>query len=454
MFEMVRSRLRVWIGDATLQRLVKNASMLIGAQTIVMFIGMAQYPLVTRMLGPENYGVWSITISWVGLVSQILSFRLWETVIKYLNQFMGVGDESRALAVLKLVLLIDFSVGVLTFLIVNLSADVAARFVLQSRPDGADLIRLEAFNAFMGLSMSVWMAVLRVFDRFRLISIYNVLSSVALFIFWMAVLAAGAGLPGLILASAVVKLGQTIALGALARRELRRRFRGSWFSADLSGLKDHRREIWVMLFSMNLDTFRKMVTESADILILGWFTAPVQVGLYKLGKQLAFYLNRVFGQFYEVMYPEIPRLYASEGPARVRSFIRRVTFGLGATVLVSVIAACLFAPPLIPIVFGPDYVGAIPLFLVLLVSNFWVLLFWAPSLMVTLGKAPQLVLINFAISAATLIALLVFTPLWSAYGAAFASAVNLIAGLLIYMWYFNRVPGFRWEQMFLKKAKA
>lgn len=449
MIESLQSRLRRWLGDAALRRLAKNTSFLVGAEALGTLISLVQFPLVTRLLGPENYGAWGIAVSWVGVVGQIFSFRLWETVIRFLSQFMADSDESRALAVLKLCLLIDVVVGAVTFVVVALSADLAAAYWLRSRPDGADLIRLEALNMLMGVSMSVWIAVLRVFDRFRFISLYNVLSDAALFVMWMTALALGAGVSGLILAAAIVKLGQTLALAWRAQRELRNKFTRGWWSADLRSLNAHRRQIWVMLFSMNLDTFRKMVTANADLLILGWFATPFHVGIYRQAKQLASYLNRIFGLFYEAIYPEIPRLYTSEGAGRVRMFIRRMTLGLGAAMIAAVTVAALAGPPLIPLIFGPEYASAIPVFLILLVSNFWVLLYWAPPLLVTLGKSPQLVTINFVISVATLAALLVFTPLWFANGAALASVVSFGVGVTIYLIYFARVPGFEWKRIFL-----
>src|SRR3990172_5448703 len=265
MVRKIRARIGAWIGDTSLKRLVKNASLLFGAETVVTLIGAVQFPLVTRLLGVESYGTWGIVAGWVGLIGQIIAFRLWETVIKYFSQFMTGEDEPCALALLKLCLLIDFIVGVVTFLVIAASAGLAASFGLKARADGADLIRLEAFNMLMGMSMSVWMAVLRVFDRFKVISAYNVASAIALFVFWMSALALHAGVGGLILATAIFKLCQTLALAIMARRDLQKRFNASWFAAGLNTLRGYWREIWVMLFSMNIDTFRKIVSNNVDM---------------------------------------------------------------------------------------------------------------------------------------------------------------------------------------------
>ncbi len=422
MVRKIRARIGAWIGDASLKRLVKNASLLFGAETVVTLIGAVQFPLVTRLLGVGNYGAWGIVISWVGLIGQILAFRLWETVIKYFSQFMAGEDEPRALALLKLCLLIDFIVGVVTFLVVTASAGLAASFVLKARPDGADLIRLEAFNMLMGMSMSVWMAVLRVFDRFKVISAYNVASAIALFVFWMSALALHAGVGGLILATATVKLCQTLALANMARRDLQKRFKGSWFAADLNTLRGYRREIWVMLFSMNVDAIRKIALGNADMVVLGWLATPAQAGIYRLAKQLASFFGRLTNPIYDTLYPEVTRLYQTEGPARVREMVQRLMRGVAAGLVVSVVGAYAVSSWLIPFIFGADYVPAIPVFQIVILTNVWAIGLWIPSVLLSAGRARQLTTINIITSLAMIIFLLLAVPRWGSLGAAAALA--------------------------------
>ena len=422
MFHALRSRLGALIDDSSLRRLIKNASMLFGAESIVTLISIVQFPLITRLLGVENYGAWGIVSGWVGLVAQILSFRLWETVIKYLSQFRAAADEDRALAVLKLCLLIDFTVVTVTFVVVSASADMAARFVLQSRPDGADLIRLEAFNMFVGVGMGVWMAVLRVFDRFRNISVYNVLSAIAIFVSWMTALALGAGVAGLILATALVKIGQTFTLAMLARRDLRRHFQKNWLAADLGMLRGYRREIWVMLFAMNVDALRKIATGNADMVILGWLANPAQAGTYRLAKQLASYFGRLTNPLYDTLYPEVATLYAAEGPARVRAMVWRLMRGVLIGLAASLVAGYALSPWLVPLIFGSEYALAIPVFFVYVLTNVWVIGLWAPSVMVAAGRAKHLTVINTLASLVMILLLLTLVPRLGSMGAAISAA--------------------------------
>ncbi len=416
----LRSRLNAWISDPSIQRLLKNTSLLFGAESIVTLISLIQFPIISRWLGPENYGLWGLAQSWVGLVGQLFGFRLWETVIKFLSQFMAAKDETRALAVLKLCFFLEALVAAFIFLVLVLSADFAGSFVFRSFPGGADLIRLETLHILMLFSSSIWVAVLRVFDRFKKLSLYNVVFAIAQFGLWMLIVKLNAGLGGLILAGILVKFFQTLTLAWIAQRELRKRFGRHWFTADLNALRGYRREIGVMLFSMNVDTLRKIAMGNADMLVIGWLTNPTQVGIYRLAKQLALYFGRVTNPIYESLYPEVTRLYAAEGAIAVRKFVRRLMGGVLAGLAAALAGAYLLAPWLIPPIFGSEYILSIPLFYVIMLTNLWVVGLWIPSVMLSAGQARRLTLINTISSLVMLSLLLVFVYLWGAWGAALA----------------------------------
>jgi O-antigen/teichoic acid export membrane protein len=431
MIARLRSLLNDRIGDRSLVQLLRNASMLFGAETLATLISLVQFPLVTRLLGPEQYGVWGIATGWVALVAQIISFRLWETLIKYLSQFMVTDDEPRALAMLKLCVWIDFIVAVVTLVVISLSAGLAAGIILKTRPDGADLIRLEALDVFAGLTMSVWVAVLRTFNRFRWLSIYNIVSALAIFIGWMAVLWAHGGVGGLILVTALIKLGQTLGLGWLAQRDLNGRFHKSWLSADLGVLRPQRREISVMLFSMNIDTFRKIVLNNLDIVVLGWLATPAQAGLYRLAEQLAAYMNRLTNPLYDTLYPEVARMYAAEGPAAVAALVKRLQRGILIGLAVVLAGAYLVTPWAVPLIFSTQYTPALPIFYILVLANVWVIGLWVPSVMLSAGRAKHLTVINTLCALLMLVLLFGLVPYFGAVGAAVAQTAFQFVWLVL-----------------------
>jgi len=409
MLASLRSRLSAWIGDASLKRLIKNSSMLFGAETIATLISLVQFPLVTRLLGPEEYGVWGIVVGWVGLVGQIVSFRLWETVVKYVSEFAAQGREDRVLAIIKLCMLIEIIVGLVFTLTLGLSAEWTSRALLR-RADGADLIRLETLHLMMSWGSGIWMPLLRVFDRFRRIAVFNTVSAFATFALTLSALALRLGVAGMIVTMTIVALGQTMALAMMAERELRKRFHRHWLTADLGALRGRRREILVMLFSMNIDALRKIAVGNADMVILGWLATPAQVGVYRLAKQLSSFFGRLTNPVYDTLYPEVARLYPAEGPAAVRMLVKRLMKGLLVALGFATAGAYALSPWVVPLIFGAEYRPAIPVFFVILLTNIWVVGLWAPSVMVSAGHAKHLTVINTLASLSMIVALLVLAP--------------------------------------------
>ena len=128
------------IGDATLKKLLKHASWLLGAEIFATLLSIVQFPLTLRLLGASLYGVLGTVISWAGLVSQIFTIRVRETIIKYLAEFTAKDNPQAALAIIKLTYLIDISLSVFAVGLVMLSATIAAPLIVKV-PGAAQLIR-------------------------------------------------------------------------------------------------------------------------------------------------------------------------------------------------------------------------------------------------------------------------------------------------------------------------
>jgi O-antigen/teichoic acid export membrane protein len=429
--DVIRLRLSAWLGSSAMARLVKNTSLLLSAEALVSVIGFARFLLITHALD-NDYGVWMLVSSAVAVISQIIAVRLWETVIKYVSEFMVAGDEARLLALIKLCLLIDLVVAVLVFAAVAVSANWLS-LVFLKRPDLGALFLAEAARICVKAGLSVWMALLRVFDRFKWLSLNNVLTSVAWLVLSLVVLELGLGVAGLIVAGVIINAAQTIMLLVLTGRELRARFRGHWLTANLTALRGRGREIGGMLFSMNVDSFRKIILNGADTLVLGYFTTAAEVTVYEYAMQLTAYLARLTQPIYDSLYPEVARLYAAEGPVPVRALVRKLTIGLTAIFGGLLAGTYLFSWWLIPAIF-PKYAPAIPIFLITVLTNLWIIGLWAPSLMVAAGRARQFTVYNTISALVMLIMLLVLTPLWGSVGTAIATVGYYVA------WMFTVYP--------------
>ncbi|MDP7259950.1 MAG: oligosaccharide flippase family protein [Anaerolineales bacterium] len=436
------ARLRNAVLDTALHRVARNTGWLLAAEVVATLVSAIQFPLVARLLGVEGYGTAVLVVGWVGLVTALLGMQTRKTIVKYLSLFLSEDSEPKALAIVKLALGLNLLLSTIIFVLLFIAAPRLSIWLLDN-PDGVLFLRLVIVRDFLAATGGTTTSVLRVLDRFKWLSIFNAFSSIATFALVSAALLAGWQVAGYLAAMMVISAGQAVALYLACQHELRARFHGNWWQADLRTLRQHGHEIRVMLLSLKLDGLRKIATDKADVVILGMFADIHSVGLYKIAKQLAGYLSRVSNPIYAALYPEIARLYHDAGFDRLPRFIRQLTRWLVAGVGASVLLIVLLAGPLVPIVFGAEYTPALPLFYIMMLIHVWLGLIWAPGLLLTLGKTRQLTAINLA-SALILVSLLfVLAPTWGATGATIALVANYWAWTALVLWYLGRLPDIR-----------
>ena len=101
--------------------------------------------MVARLLGVERFGVLHLVMSTVGLITALLTVRVWETIIRFLTEFEAQDEAERALAIVKLAYGLDIVLGVLVFAFVAVIAPLLGALVVQTS-DATDLIRLEGLR--------------------------------------------------------------------------------------------------------------------------------------------------------------------------------------------------------------------------------------------------------------------------------------------------------------------
>ena len=426
--------------DISVHRVARNTGWLLAAEVLSILVSTIQFPLVARILGVEGYGMAVLVMGWIGLVTALLGVQTRKMLVKYLSLFLSDESETQALAMVKLGLGVNLLLSIVTFVLLFIAAPRLSVWLLDTT-EGTLMLRLVILRDFFAATGGTTTAVLRVFDRFKWLSIFNALSSIATFMLVSTVLIAGWKVDGYLAAMMLVSAGQSITLYLMCQQELRTRYRTNWWKADLHSLHEHRSDITVMLVSLKLDGLRKIATDKADVVILGVFADVHSVGLYKMAKQLAGYLSRLSNPIYTALYPEIARLYHESGLERLPRFIGQLTRWLVAGVGGSSILITLLAGPLVSIVFGAEYTAALPLFYVMMLMHVWMGLIWAPGLLLTLGKARQLTTINLASTLILLLLLFILSPTQGATGATLALVASYWAWTALVLWYIGRLPG-------------
>lgn len=319
-------------------------------------MGVLQGLVVARQLGPDNYGIYALALTFVAFVFLVLDPRAADAVVRYLAEFHVGGDAARASAVVRLGVLLDLTWGALGLALVAVSSVLAAQVL--SIDGYADLIVVVALGACMAAPVNTSRAVLSVFERFTTISTLQVVVALIRAASVIAVALGGLGLRGVVWTLTAVALLEGVLFLAAAVRVAKTRLGGSILRAPLSPLRGRLREMTRFIVAADLTSLASSAIKQADTLVLGLLSSPREAGYYRLAKSLTVPAANVGTPVQTLLYP---RLAASEtrGDFRLadrleRRVVRRLCLPLA-------LAALLCLPlvgPVIRLVAGEEFEGA------------------------------------------------------------------------------------------------
>ncbi|MBI4786844.1 MAG: oligosaccharide flippase family protein [Chloroflexi bacterium] len=356
-FDLLYSRLRArpaLNGLLPAAHQLRDLAYLVGGNVLKLALGLGTSILIFRALGPGDAGRFTLALSILGLLSIIGEFGLRDAAVNYIARF-SLPDPERAAAVARTFLAVKFFLSALA----TTSAILAAGFIASQFYPGldlADLIRLGAFSLLMNGLLAFVVVVLQAQQRFGAISIIGVLQTVvraaAILVLFLS---QQINLFTLLLLESLVPLGVFIYSLRLIPRAFRA-FRVPSF-AHFSLLWHFAK--WIAVAALASAIFLKL-----DILLLSFYRAPSEVGLYAAAFALVGKLDVVKNAVVTSAFPDACRR-AEKSDLRLY-----VLPSLRLTALVSFSALPLFAVGgyLIEWLYGVEYRGAVAALYPLLVA--------------------------------------------------------------------------------------
>ena len=340
-----------------LKLLIKNSSKLFIADIWTAVIVLIQAIIVARILGSEKYGLLALITVYVTIVNQIVDFRIRETAVKYTSEFLVKNDKERLWATLKLCYLIDLSTGFIAFLIVIFTARLASIFIIHY-PEVDNLIMLYAVTLLFSTVNGTCLGILTVFDKFSWLSVYSIVSAVIRFILVTSFLLGGYGVRGVLIGYVIASFLSSAILFYLSFKAIKDLVWYRGINAKISLLRDKWREITKFLLNTNFNEFLTLFTKNIDILILGYFRAPLEVGYYRLAKNLVSALNLIGNPISTAIYPQLSKMWSGNKITELKTFIKRVTIFMSSITLPTALAVFIFIPWIIKYTVGGEFIPA------------------------------------------------------------------------------------------------
>ena len=168
-------------GDELLGKVVRNSVSLFSSNSLSLVLSVLQGILAARLLGPSGYGLVGIVMGFASTVNGLLSFRMSELVVRYGGEYLERKEHDRLAALVKAASLTEAAVSALAFLVVMLSAGIAARYIAKT-PEASTLFIVYALGLLANFNLESARGILQITDRINLEGLINLVQAV--FVTW------------------------------------------------------------------------------------------------------------------------------------------------------------------------------------------------------------------------------------------------------------------------------
>lgn len=405
----------IWQQDGLFRRVVRNSSYLFSSSVIGAALGMLNGILVTRLLGVEGYGLAVGTIIlFASNVNNLLAFRMYEAVVKFVGDALQTEDKARAAALVKGIGLAEAFTSVVAYLILLALTPWAAAAL------GKDVATAPLF-LFYGLSLlgnlvfETARGVLQMTRRFDRLSQLGVIQSLITTTLIGAAFVAGQHSLWVVLGAYLLgKVFGGVSHAVLAWRQLNKTLLPGWLKTPLRTVTDWR-AIGGFALNTNLHaTVNLFARDSIPNLLVFLRPAAVahlEVGYFRLAQGIISLMMLPIEPFIWPTYAEITRTAAAKQWQATRSLLKRVSALSAAWTFSAAAGLAALGWWLLPLLYGADARPAYPAVLILLVGYSVANIFnWNRSLLLSLGKPAAPLVITALVGVVELAAAFLLVP--------------------------------------------
>ena len=403
------------------KKLFKNASWLFGGKSASGIFTAIQTVIVARMLGVTDYGLLTLVIAYISVLNMFFDLKVWETATKYIGTYLERGETDKTRSMIKLSYILDIGSGIIAFIIAILSAKLISTYIIHT-PEAYVLIWIFSVSLFIDTANSTSDAILRVFDRFKIIAFINSFQKFFRLLVVVCLLFAGFGIKGVlygfILASFVgFAVRMWFVLKTLYENDLK-----GWLSADLGIIRSEWKGIaWFLGNTSFIATLKTGNERYLGVMILGYFTGKDAVAYYKIASTVASTMNKVVDPLYEAIYPELVKFTSSNAIKDFKKMISKTTRSLVLIIAPIAVVIIVFAEPIIRIIFGNEYLPATNALRILAIAVLIVrFTFWINPALLAMARPGLRTVLEVIATSAYLVLMFALVPSYSYIGAAFA----------------------------------
>ncbi|TAK35851.1 MAG: hypothetical protein EPO21_04805 [Chloroflexota bacterium] len=333
-------------------KIVRNSITNYGGNAVSLIVGFLLTPFLVHSLGDAKYGAWVL----VGSISSyfwLLDFGLGSSVTKFVSELHATGQRNRLNAVVASSFALLAAVGLVSLIasgIVAQLVDILFRLPSEIVPEVRSMIYVTGVALAVSFPFGVFGGVLRGYQRYDLINVVVVVSTVANAILSVLAVKLGWGLVGLALVGLSTNLvvgGGRLALSKWVDRGLVLRPSMVKMSV-LRGITGF--SVWIFVINVAV----QVVYRTSPVIIASVLGVAL-VTPFAIANSLVQYSGRLVDPILAVLLPAYSELSAVDDTGRVRRLFIEASKVVGAIAMPVALGLLLLGKPFIVRWVGPTY---------------------------------------------------------------------------------------------------
>ena len=310
---------------AGLKNVLKNSAFIFSSTSIASIFGLTSTLILARYFGTEKYGIVALFQACVIIVRGFVNTQPWQAIIKYGVINLKLEQKKEFLNLAKITLLIEIFSAFLSGTVFILLLKFFNKFL--GIPDVyINLGILYCFTAFLNYT-GFFTGILRLFNKFNLISIHILISSIMRLIFIIAIWILKLSFIHSVYFLIIADIFHHVLFITFGIFVFNNKTKNNFFKllTIRGGLKSSFKEVAKYLAPIWGWSTLRMLPRELDLLLVGSFLGLPSAGIYKITKQFASVLSRIYQPLYQAIFLDINIMNQNKDYKKLKKLLQQST---------------------------------------------------------------------------------------------------------------------------------
>ncbi len=351
----------------SVRSIFKAVGLLLSGKAIAGLMSLVYLVIVTRALGPTDFGVLILLHGYVTLVGAIVAISGWHGIIRFGTVAHQAEDHGRLLRLIRFTSMLELGCGIAAIIIAAALIPLVAPAL--HWPPTAIALAVPYTLAILSTVRSTPDGILQIAGRFDLLSAHQLINPAVRLLGCVLLLIFGGGLTAFMAVWLVASIAEGVGMWFLGLRELRRMRLSEPLLGSWRGTVRENDGIVKFLVATNADITFSEIGPKLVPLTVGWLLGPAATGLFSLAQRASTILQQPASILGNVSYGVISKLLAAGETDRFR---RSVWHSCGIALLIAVPVTVLLsalAPQILRLLGGRSFAGGAVLLILIAIGQ-------------------------------------------------------------------------------------